>query len=78
MARQDKGDNFDMDADETHLCMKLDKINEKIMDLISIHKELEKNQNLIIIDKFFYINLVHVLWYIKNILSFSYSFKPRI
>ena len=46
MARQDKGDNFDMDADETHLCMKLDKINEKIMDLISIHKELEKNQNL--------------------------------
>ena len=44
--KPDKGDNFDMDADETHLCMKLDKINEKIMDLISIHKELEKNQNL--------------------------------
>ena len=44
--KADKGDNFDMDADETHLCMKLDKINEKIMDLISIHKELEKNQNL--------------------------------
>ena len=40
-----KNDNFDLDADETHLCMKLDKINEKIMDLISIHKELEKNQN---------------------------------
>ena len=44
--KPDKGDNFDMDADETHLCMKLDKIKEKIMDLISIHKELEKNQNL--------------------------------
>ena len=40
--KPDKGDNFDMDADETHLCMKLDKINEKIMDLISIHKKLEK------------------------------------
>ena len=41
----DKNENFDLDADETQLCMKLDKINEKIMDLISIHKELEKNQN---------------------------------
>ena len=40
----EKNDNFDMDADETHLCMKLDKINEKIMDLIKIHKALE-NQN---------------------------------
>ena len=30
----EKNDNFDMDADETQLCMKLDKINEKIMDLI--------------------------------------------
>ena len=28
----EKNDNFDMDADETQLCMKLDKINEKIMD----------------------------------------------
>ena len=41
----EKAENFDMDADETQLCMKLDKINEKIMDLISIHNELEKNQN---------------------------------
>ena len=40
----EKNDNFDMDADETQLCMKLDKINEKIMDLIKIHKALE-NQN---------------------------------
>jgi chromosome segregation ATPase len=37
----EKNDNFDMDADETQLCMKLDKINEKIMDLIKIHKALE-------------------------------------
>ena len=41
----EKNDNFDMDADETQLCMKLDKINEKIMDLIKIHKALE-NQNM--------------------------------
>ena len=41
----EKNDNFDMDADETQLCMKLDKINEKIMDLIKIHKALE-NQNI--------------------------------
>ena len=40
----EKKDNFDIDADETQLCMKLDKINEKIMDLIKIHKALE-NQN---------------------------------
>ena len=30
----EKNYNFDMDADENKLCMKLDKINEKIMDLI--------------------------------------------
>ena len=42
--KAEKNNNFDMDADETQLCMKLDKINEKIMDLISIHKELEKQK----------------------------------
>ena len=41
----EKNDNFDMDADETQLCMKLDKINEKIMDLIKIHKALESQNN---------------------------------
>ena len=41
----EKNDNFDMDADETQLCMKLDKINEKIMDLIKIHKALENQNN---------------------------------
>ena len=30
----EKNDNFDMDADETQLCMKLDKNNEKIIDMI--------------------------------------------
>ena len=37
-----KANDFDMDADETKLCFKLDKINEKILDLIKIHKALEK------------------------------------
>ena len=41
----EKNDNFDMDADETQLCMKLDKINEKIMDLIKIHKALESQNS---------------------------------
>ena len=41
----EKNDNFDMDADETQSCMKLDKINEKIMDLIKIHKALENQNN---------------------------------
>ena len=40
-----KNDNFDLDTDETNLCMKLDKINEKIMDLIKIHKALENQNN---------------------------------
>ena len=34
-----------MDAEETKLCMKLDKINEKIMDLMKIHKTLESQNS---------------------------------
>lgn len=40
----DKGDNYNMDDDENSLCMKLDKINETIQDLIKIHEELENGK----------------------------------
>ena len=40
-SKSKKGKEFDMEIDNNGLCLKLDAINEKIVDLIKIHKELE-------------------------------------